>query len=107
MHALTAAEILQLWEWGQGQLEKPHHPTLLENGNVLIFDNGNQRKYTRVVELNPVNRHIVWEYKADPPESFYTSFGGSNQRLPNGNTLIVETGKGRAFEVTKEGEVVW
>jgi len=59
------------------------------------------------VELNPVSRQIVWEYKADPPESFYTSWGGSNQRLPNGNTLIVETEEGRAFEVTKEGEVVW
>jgi|GEM_PF-476332 len=96
-----------IWDWGQGQLEKPHHPTLLENGNILIFDNGNDRKYTRIVELNPVSRQIVWEYKADPPESFYTSWGGSNQRLPNGNTLIVDTGEGRAFEVTKEGEVVW
>lgn len=96
-----------VWDWGQGQLEKPHHPTLLENGNILIFDNGNYRNYSRVVELNPVSRQIVWEYKADPPESFYTSWGGSNQRLPNGNTLIVDTGEGRAFEVTKEGEVVW
>jgi hypothetical protein len=28
-------------------------------------------------------------------------------RLPNGNTLIVESDAGRAFEVTAEGEIVW
>jgi hypothetical protein len=39
--------------------------------------------------------------------SFYTHKNGSAQRLPNGNTLICEGDKGRAFEVTKEGEIVW
>ena len=29
------------------------------------------------------------------------------QRLPNGNTLIAESDRGRAFEVTAEGEIVW
>jgi hypothetical protein len=32
---------------------------------------------------------------------------GGAQRLPNGNTLITESDKGRAFEVTREGEIVW
>jgi hypothetical protein len=32
---------------------------------------------------------------------------GSSQRLSNGNTLIIESNDGRAFEVTAEGEVVW
>jgi hypothetical protein len=27
--------------------------------------------------------------------------------LPNGNTLITESDNGRAFEVTREGEIVW
>ena len=31
----------------------------------------------------------------------------SAERLPNGNTLITESDKGRAFEVTHAGEVVW
>ena len=29
------------------------------------------------------------------------------QRLPNGNTLVVETDGGRALELTGDGEVVW
>ena len=32
---------------------------------------------------------------------------GSSARLSNGNTLITESLRGRAFEVTPEGEVVW
>jgi hypothetical protein len=96
-----------LWAWGQGELEWPHHPTMLENGHILVFDNGVERGYSRVVELNPVDQVVVWEYKSEPPQAFYSSVGGSAQRLPNGNTLISEFNKGRAFEVTKDGEVVW
>jgi hypothetical protein len=32
---------------------------------------------------------------------------GTGQRLPNGNTLITESDNGRAFEVTKDKEIVW
>lgn len=44
------------WSWGLGKLEYPHHPSLLENGNILIFDNGYWRKYSKVIELNPANK---------------------------------------------------
>jgi hypothetical protein len=96
-----------LWAWGEGELEWPHHPTMLENGHILVFDNGVQRGFSRVVELDPVAGAIVWEYTADPPEDFHSYYRGSAQRLPNGNTLICESDKGRVFEVTEEGEVVW
>ncbi len=96
-----------VWSWGAGELEGPHHPTMLETGTVLVFNNGVKRIYSSVVELNPVTREIVWEYQADPPKSFYTFSRGSAQRLPNGNTLICASDKARAFEVTREGEVVW
>jgi hypothetical protein len=96
-----------LWAWGEGELEWPHHPTMLPNGHILIFDNGVKRKYSRVVELDPIAESIVWEYVAEPPEDFYSFAGGSAQRLPNGNTLICESDNGHIFEVTREGEVVW
>jgi hypothetical protein len=96
-----------LWSWGKKVLQRPHHPSILDNGNILVFDNGPDRKYSRIVEYNPIKEEVVWEYKADPPESFHTVTRGGNQRLPNGNTLITETNKGRVFEVTEEGEIVW
>jgi hypothetical protein len=96
-----------LWSWGVGELEGPHHSTMLENGNVLVFNNGVKRVSSSIVELDPVKKGVVWEYQADPPRSFYTFSRGSAQRLPNGNTLICVSDKAYAFEVTPEGEVVW
>jgi hypothetical protein len=94
-----------LWAWGEGVLEWPHHPTMLASGNMLIFDNGVRRGYSRVLELNPATGRIEWEYVA--PGTFYSPTRGSAQRLPNGNTLVCESDKGVAFEVTREGETVW
>ncbi|MFH1867613.1 MAG: arylsulfotransferase family protein [Candidatus Omnitrophota bacterium] len=96
-----------LWNFGPGEIEAQHMPRMLDNGNILIFDNGRKRRYTRIIELDPVAKEIVWEYKADPPESFFCRTLGSIQRLPNGNTLIGDSESGRAFEVTREGETVW
>ncbi len=96
-----------LWAWGEGVLEWPHHPTMLPNGNILIFDNGIVRGHSRVLEIEPASGTVVWEYTADPPESFFTPQKGSSQRLPNGNTLICEGDRGRVFEVTMNGEKVW
>jgi hypothetical protein len=96
-----------LWSWGEGELQWPHHPTMLENGHILIFDNGVKRQYSRIVELDPVTEKIIWEYAPGSPEEFYSHGRGSSQRLPNGNTLICESDKGRAFELDPAGEMVW
>jgi hypothetical protein len=95
------------WVWGEGELEWPHDPTMVEDGNILIFDNGVRRGFSRVVEVDPVKGDIVWQYVAHPPESFYSFEKGSAQRLAGGNTLICDGDNGRAFEVTPAGEVVW
>jgi hypothetical protein len=101
------------WQWGPGEVSHQHDPTYLDNGNILLFDNGGHRQngshisYSRSVEVNPATNKIEWEYKADPPQSFYSAIISSCQRLPNGNTLICEGTKGRVFEVTRDGEIVW
>ena len=100
------------WRWGPGEIAHQHDPSPLDNGNILVFDNGGHRpgttiSYSRVVEVNLNTNKIEWEYKADPPESFYSALISGAQRLPNGNTLICEGTKGRIFEVTIEGEIVW
>ncbi len=96
-----------VWSWGLGELSRQHDAQLLPNGNVLIFDNGCRNRFSRVVEIDPLSKKIVWEYKADPVQKFYSALCGSSQRLSNGNTLIAESSKGRAFEVTKDGKIVW
>lgn len=95
------------WSWGPGTLDQPHHPTLLDNGNILIFDNGPKRDYSCLLELDPLRKEVIWQYKASPPASFFSSTLGAAQRLPNGNTLITESNSGRVFEITRDGEIVW
>jgi hypothetical protein len=96
-----------VWFWGAGELEWPHHPTMLDDGHILLFDNGIRRRSSRVIEVDPASGEVVWAYRAAPGERFYSGFRGSAQRLPNGNTLICESDEGRVFEITPEGQTVW
>ena len=90
-------------------------------GNLLVFDNQGEGGYppvplsvtggSRVLEINPDKKEIVWEYDGEssgrPGWTFLSSFISSARRLPNGNTLIDEGYDGRLFQVTPKGEIVW
>lgn len=90
-------------------------------GNLLLFDNQGNAGFpppeqgvfsaSRVLEINPKSKQIVWEYEAGMSGqvswAFYSAFISSARRLPNGNTLIDEGQDGRIFQVTPKGEVVW
>lgn len=94
------------------EVQHQHDAQMLENGNIMIFDNGSCRNgigpsRSRVIEVDPKTNKTVWQYEADPPGDFYSPVQGGCQRLPNGNTLICETTWGRIFEVTPDGEIVW
>ena len=70
-----------IWAWGQGELEGPHDAAPLANGNILIFDNGIRREWSRVIELDPLTGEIVWQYRAKEPADFFTRTRGAAQRL--------------------------
>ena len=98
------------WKWGPGEISHQHNPTWLENGRVLLFDNGPHRggpTFSRVLEVDPASNEIAWEYRGSPPISFYSYHISGAERLPNLNTLICEGAPGRLFEVTPQGEIVW
>ncbi|MEM6282345.1 MAG: aryl-sulfate sulfotransferase [Chloroflexota bacterium] len=96
-------------------------------GNILVFDNRNPvivpSRFSQVIEFTPplledgTYEHVpgtaygpenfTWLYTATPPEAFYSALISGTQRLPNGNTLIIEGTKAHMFEVTPEGETVW
>jgi hypothetical protein len=106
------------WRWGPGELAHSHDPRMLDNGNILVFDNGSHRPsmgitrngmigFSRVLEVDPGTNKIVWEYMDESRARFYSSFISGCQRLPNGNTLICAGATGRFFEVTMDKEVVW
>ena len=101
-----------VWKLGYDVLAQQHDPSMLPNGNILIFDNGAHRKnltmpFSRVIEVDPKTNDVVWEYRDAPAYNFFSYFISGARRLPNGNTLITEGFSGRMFQVTPDKEVVW
>jgi len=102
-----------VWRLGDDVLSGQHDSQILANGNILIFDNGAHRKtggivpYSWVIEVDPATDEIVWSYQDNPPQYFYSFNISGVGRLPNGNTMICEGARGRLFQVTPDGEVVW
>ena len=96
-----------VWSYGPGVIISQHSPRMLDTGNILIFDNGNLKRSSRVIEIDPVSKKIVWEYGSATDQQFFSKVMGHAQRLPNGNTLISDSSNGRAFEVTYDGRIVW
>jgi hypothetical protein len=92
-----------LWLWGPTNISLQHQPQVLENGNMLVFDNGTSE--SRVIEVEPQSGRIIWAYQYGV--AFFARWGGAAQRLSHGNTLITNTTAGRAFEVTPRGEIIW
>ena len=72
-----------------------------------------------VLPIDPSNNYIiekgkpfgpdtpVWTYNSPDKLSFYSSFISGAHRMKNGNTFITEGARGRFFEVTPDGKMVW
>jgi hypothetical protein len=84
-----------------------HDAEYMDNGHLLLYDNFGSTKGCRVLEYDPVTQAIPWICSAEDGGSFTAIFRGMKQRLPNGNTLIVDPDNGRLFEVTPGKELVW
>lgn len=100
------------WKIGDELLGGQHDPSLLPNGNILVFDNGIYRTHdwlthSKVLEINPRTNKVEWEYADAPWWDFYSPTVSGAQRLPNGNTLITEGTSGRMFQITPKGQIVW
>ena len=100
------------WRVGSTVLSQQHDASMLPNGNILIFDNGEFRQnehipYSRVIEIKPETNEIVWDYEDSPEWNFFSPSVSGVQRLSNGNTFITEGFYGRMFQVTPDGLVVW
>lgn len=94
-----------------------HSPMLLENGNMLLLDNGNRRGgepansstgRTFAVELElsdlPLtDATIAWSWEVP----VYCPSTGDADRLANGNTLITATHVNGVLEATPMGLVTW
>jgi hypothetical protein len=110
LHALFVIDLESgkaVWKL-RGRFRYQHDARLLETGRLLLFDNRRgraQRSY--VHELDPTSGVEEWTYGREANQQIYSWCCGMARRLPNGNTLIVESQAGRAIEVTPTQEIVW
>jgi outer membrane protein assembly factor BamB len=94
-----------------GGFSAQHSASVLADGNILLFDNGNRHQVpeSRAVEYSldtdAMTATLVWEFRHSPP--LYAPALGSAQRLIGGNTLIGYGRTGQATEVGRDGRVVW
>jgi hypothetical protein len=102
-------------EWFYNQ----HAPELLEDGRILIYDNGNERpteepRHSRGViyqlDYDSMTANQVWEFHSE----FYTGRLGDIDLLDNGNVLVCaggveSSGIARLYEVPYEASAdpVW
>jgi hypothetical protein len=90
-----------------GPWHAQHDPSFLDNGRILLFDNLGSPRGSRVLEYDPQTQAFPWSYPDNNGTPFFSRIRGGTQRLPNGNTLIVNSAEGELFEVTPSREVVW
>ena len=92
-------------------------------GNILVFNNGQSRRYSSVDEIIPPLNSTggytytpgeaygpdapVWVFTTETPTDMYSPLLSNAQRLPNGNTLICSAQQGLLLEVTPEKAIVW
>jgi outer membrane protein assembly factor BamB len=88
------------WEHKIGPLHDLH---VLPNGHVLL-----QLNWTEVVEINPTNEKIEWQYDAKKrPENAGKPLEiHAFQRLANGHTMVAESGAGMLIELSNDLRVV-
>ena len=91
----------------RGAWHAQHDPSFLDNGHLLLFDNQGSPRGSRVLEFDPKTQAFPWWYPGENGVPFLSKIRGMSQRLPNGNTLIVNSDAGEVFEVTPGQEVVW
>lgn len=89
-----------------------HDIRRISNGHITFFDNGSFRfpEYSRAVEysLDETNHtaNLVWQFQRNP--QVVSSWGGSVQRLANGNTFIAWGGAvNTVTEVKPDGTTVF
>src|SRR5207248_8547758 len=70
-----------VWGWGPGVLDHPHSPVMMPDGQIVVFDNGMNRGYSRLVKMNPATGNITWTYEGKPRGEFFTAERGFCQPL--------------------------
>jgi hypothetical protein len=91
----------------RGPWKAQHDAEFLPDGRILLYDNVGSDHASRVLEYDPRTQAIPWAYSCENTIPFRAQSRGTKQRLPNGNTLVVDPDDWLLLEVTRGKDVVW
>lgn len=95
-------------KWYQhGPWLRQHDPDFLPDGRIAVFNNRMEYGASNIMVVDPATREVEVVYESTEAAPFYTDIRGKHETLENGNLLIVEAQRGRVFEVTPDGDIVW
>ncbi|MEQ1567648.1 MAG: arylsulfotransferase family protein [Myxococcota bacterium] len=91
-----------------GPWRRQHDAEITPTGALMLFDNrGGPGGTSRVLRFTPWSMDLVGAYGGSDGQRLVSEVLGAAQELPNGHLLVTESTRGRALEVTPNGEVVW
>jgi len=86
--------------------QRQHDPDWLPSGEIMVFNNRMSRDYSELALLNPAS--FTKTVKLDGRKyDFYSRIRGKQQMLEDGTLLVTSAQQGRAFEVNRDGDVVF
>ncbi len=105
-------EDLKVTQISTGSFVRQHDPDFIDGNTISVFDNYNiapedYGQQSRIWIKSFADGQQSIYYTGSEQQPFYTDIVGNHQWLPNGNLLITESVKGRAFEIDPQGHIVW
>ncbi len=98
-----------------GKVAHQHDADFIDGNHFSVVDNNNidyqnkpfSRLRSRIMIESAIDGTLKVHYQGTEKSQYYTNIRGKHQWLDNGNMLISESSKGRAFEITPEGKIIW
>lgn len=93
--------------YAHGPWFKQHDPDFLPEGRISIYDNRTGLPPSRIRIFDPARGTTEDLITGTGDLPFYSWRRGKHHTLPNGHILIAESERGRVFETTPDGRLVW
>lgn len=87
-----------VWSYGPGIIKHQHTPVDLEDGTMLVFDNGNHRAF----RFDRGTGEILWSY-----DDLDSAIMGDVNLLDDGNYKVVDSLQNTVDVVSPEEELLW
>ena len=69
---------------------RQHHASYTENGNLILFDNGNKHEQSRILEFTLDEQNMeVLDFKEFKINNYFGQFTGSVQKIDEENDIFV------------------